>query len=90
MCDHFWSGCCVLCAVLVQVLNNGSPLRELNELECVEGEVLSNIWYDDRIARINPDTGTVLELIDFSTLDPYVPHRAAPRRTASLVWLIGS
>jgi glutamine cyclotransferase len=57
---------------------NGVPLARLNELECVEGDVLSNIWYDDHIARINPASGVVLELIDFSDLDRCVGVATVP------------
>jgi glutamine cyclotransferase len=31
----------------------------LNELEFVEGEVFANIWEEDRIARIDPETGRI-------------------------------
>ncbi len=50
-------------------------ITELNELEYVEGEIYANIWYDDRIARISPQTGRVLGWIDLSQLFP------ASRRT---------
>jgi glutaminyl-peptide cyclotransferase len=46
------------------------PLRNLNELEWVEGEIWANIWYTDRIARISPKTGEVNAWIDLSTLWP--------------------
>lgn len=42
----------------------------LNELEYVEGEILANVWYDDRIVRISPRTGRVLGWIDLSSLYP--------------------
>ena len=32
----------------------GPPVRNLNELEFVEGEVYANIWTTDRIVRISP------------------------------------
>jgi glutamine cyclotransferase len=41
------------------VRNNGSPVDSLNELEMVKGELWANIWTQDSIARIDPNTGTV-------------------------------
>src|SRR5207253_1739714 len=38
----------------VRVMAAGAPLRNLNELEYVKGEVLANIWTTDYIARIDP------------------------------------
>ena len=39
-------------------------MRLLNELEYVKGEVLANIWLTDRIARIDPKTGKVIDWIE--------------------------
>jgi glutamine cyclotransferase len=54
----------------IEVRDHGAPVERLNELEYVDGEIWSNIWYDDRIARISPATGEVLGWIDLSTLYP--------------------
>lgn len=51
----------------ITVRHNGEPLRQLNELEMVHGELFANVWPSDRIARIDPVTGRVtgwLELRD--------------------------
>lgn len=48
----------------------GKPLKDLNELECVDGEVLANVWHKDFIARIDVDAGRVVGRLDFSTLYP--------------------
>ncbi len=45
-------------------------LDHLNELEYVEGELLANVWYSDRIARIDPETGKLKGWIDCSTIYP--------------------
>jgi glutaminyl-peptide cyclotransferase len=52
----------------VRVMAGGSPVRSLNELEFVKGEVLANIWTTDYIARIAPATGRVLGYIDLRGL----------------------
>lgn len=54
----------------VEVRDGGKPIDRLNELEYVDGEVWSNIWYDDRIARISPADGKVLGYLDLSALYP--------------------
>jgi glutaminyl-peptide cyclotransferase len=43
----------------IEVTDNGVPVRNLNELEMVKGELFANIWMQDSIARINPTTGNV-------------------------------
>jgi len=48
----------------------GRPLRSLNELEWVDGEIWANVWQSDEIARIDPGTGDVVGLIDLSGLLP--------------------
>jgi glutaminyl-peptide cyclotransferase len=52
----------------VRVMAGDTPLRSLNELEYVKGEVLANIWTTDYIARIAPGTGRVLGYIDLRGL----------------------
>jgi glutamine cyclotransferase len=52
------------------VLDQGTPVRELNELEYMNGEILANVWHTDRIARIDPSTGKVIGWIDLTGLLP--------------------
>ncbi|WP_319471639.1 glutaminyl-peptide cyclotransferase [uncultured Pseudodesulfovibrio sp.] len=52
----------------VTVHDGGKPIRLLNELEYVGGMVLANIWKTDRIAVIDPNSGTVKAWIDLSPL----------------------
>lgn len=52
----------------VSVTLNGQPLRNLNELEWVDGEIWANVWQTDQIARIDPASGKVVGLIDLSGL----------------------
>lgn len=54
----------------VNVVDRGRPLRELNELEFVKGEIFANVWHDDRIARIDPESGAVRGWIDLAGLLP--------------------
>jgi glutamine cyclotransferase len=52
----------------VKVTAAGSPVRNLNELEYVKGEIFANIWMTDYVARIAPDTGKVTAYIDLRGL----------------------
>lgn len=52
------------------VLADGAPVRNLNELEWIEGEIWANLWTEDRIARIRPDTGEVTAFVDLSGILP--------------------
>ncbi len=61
----------------VRVTLGGKPLRNLNELEWIEGEVWANVWQADQIVRIDPQSGHVLGVIDFTGLFP-LAERAEP------------
>jgi glutaminyl-peptide cyclotransferase len=50
----------------IKVTDNGKAIDQLNELEYVHGEIYSNIWYSNKIARISPQTGKVLGWIDLT------------------------
>jgi glutamine cyclotransferase len=52
----------------IAVMDGKVPVRELNELEFVKGEIYANIWHDDRIAVVNPQTGRVTAWIDLTGL----------------------
>ena len=55
----------------VTVRENGVPVKNLNELEYVKGEILANIWQTARLARISPKTGEIVGWVDLSgLLDP--------------------
>jgi glutamine cyclotransferase len=43
-------------------------VTKLNELEYIQGQIYANIWKDERIAIINPQTGQVTGWIDLSGL----------------------
>ncbi|NWK96883.1 glutamine cyclotransferase [Sphingobium lactosutens] len=52
----------------ITVAWNGRAVDRLNELEWVRGEIWANIWYDTKIARIDPATGAVIDWIDIAPL----------------------
>lgn len=52
----------------VTVRDNGSPLRNINELEYVHGELFANVYQSDWIVRIDPSSGTVRQWLDLAGL----------------------
>ena len=55
---------------VVHVRYRDAPLSRLNELEYVAGELFANVYESDRVARIDPLTGNVRQLLDFTDLYP--------------------
>ena len=53
---------------VISVTDGARPVMELNELEYVKGEIYANVWHQNRVARIDPQTGQVKGWIDFSGL----------------------
>ncbi|MFC4854255.1 glutaminyl-peptide cyclotransferase [Actinophytocola glycyrrhizae] len=49
---------------------DGEPVTNINELECVAGQVYANIWQTDRIVRIDPADGRVTATVDLAGLLP--------------------
>jgi glutamine cyclotransferase len=54
----------------VPVTLNGRPVRQLNELEWIDGEVWANVWQTYYILRIDPASGRVVGIIDLNGLLP--------------------
>jgi glutaminyl-peptide cyclotransferase len=50
------------------VTADGVPVKNINELEWVKGELLANIWLTSKIARIDPVSGHVTGWIDLTGL----------------------
>ncbi|MDD2275764.1 MAG: glutaminyl-peptide cyclotransferase [Smithellaceae bacterium] len=60
----------------IRVQDGDRPVSRLNELEFVRGEIWANIYMEDLIARISPQTGRVKGWIDLSALRSYLPANA--------------
>ena len=52
----------------MRVFHRGQPLKYLNELEYIKGEIFANVWQTNVVVRIDPATGDLLGAIDFSRL----------------------
>lgn len=54
----------------IVVKENGRAIELLNELEYIKGMIYANVWHSDRIIRISPDDGHVIDWIDLTGLLP--------------------
>lgn len=54
----------------IDVLREGRPVSRLNELEWINDEIFANVWQTDEVVRIDPASGQVRGVIDFSGLLP--------------------
>lgn len=52
----------------VRVRLRGRPVHEINELECVDGAVWANVWGEQSLLRIDPQSGQVTAVVDASGL----------------------
>ncbi len=52
----------------VNVRNGGRSVRQLNELEWIDGRIWANIYMSDQIAIIDPATGNVEGIVDLAGL----------------------
>jgi glutamine cyclotransferase len=52
----------------ITVLAYGQPVNRLNELEYIKGEIFANVWGTDYVVRIDPVTGRIVGVIDFTGL----------------------
>lgn len=46
----------------------GEPLKRLNELEFIDGEIWANVWQTPYVVRVAPANGKLVGLVDFSGL----------------------
>ena len=68
----------------VNVTREGQPVGNLNELECVDGQVWANVWQTDMIVRIDPATGVVNAVVDATALAQSQGRNRSGCSTASL------
>lgn len=53
---------------VVEVFEGGRPLQRLNELEYIRGKIWANIWHENRLVEIDPESGKVIGSLDLSQL----------------------
>jgi glutamine cyclotransferase len=52
----------------IAVRDGNRPIQKLNELEYFNGEIYANVWHQDEIAIVNPQTGRVNGWVDLKGL----------------------
>jgi glutaminyl-peptide cyclotransferase len=52
----------------ITVTASGRSVYDLNELEWIKGEIFANVWQTDNVVRIDPASGVIRGVIDFSGL----------------------
>ena len=70
----------------IQVSEGGRPVERLNELEYIRGEIWANVWLTDRIVRIDPSSGRVIESLDASALKDALSPGGAPDVLNGIAW----
>jgi glutaminyl-peptide cyclotransferase len=61
-------------------------LNKLNELEYVDGQIFANVWYSDRIARIDAETGKVIGWLDLAKIRPAEVRRNREAVLNGIAW----
>jgi glutamine cyclotransferase len=59
----------------IAVTQQNQPVKHLNELEWIDGQIWANVWQTDRIVIINPVNGIVTGSINLQGLLPPQEHR---------------
>jgi glutamine cyclotransferase len=52
----------------LEVFAGAEAVTNLNELECIRGEIWANVWHSNRIAKIDPKSGQVTAWIELAAL----------------------
>lgn len=50
------------------ITKNGTPIKNINELEYVDGFIFANIWLTNKIIKIDAKTGKIVDEFDFSKI----------------------
>lgn len=61
----------------IRATDTGQPVKNLNELEYVDGQIYANVWLSNRIARIDAKTGKIGAWIDVQPLFAEASAQAA-------------
>ncbi len=62
----------------VSVYLGSEKIKQVNELEWVDGKIYGNVWQKDAIAIINPETGVVEGILDLSALRSKIDKASKP------------
>ncbi len=71
----------------VEVTLEGRPIRYLNELEYINGEVWANVWTTNEIVRIDPATGDIRSVVDLTGLEQETQTGEGGALLNGIAWL---
>jgi glutamine cyclotransferase len=58
----------------VNVYTSSTKIPKINELEWINGKIYANVWQKDAIAVVNPVSGAVEGILDFSGLRKFIKY----------------
>ncbi len=65
---HFLDTASLEIARSINVTDENGPVKQLNELEYIDGFVFANVWQTNRIMKIDPTSGKVVGRLDLTQL----------------------
>jgi glutaminyl-peptide cyclotransferase len=65
---HFLDTTSLEIARSINVTDENGPVKQLNELEYIDGFVFANVWQTNRIMKIDPTSGKVVGRLDLTQL----------------------
>lgn len=65
---------------------NDQPLRNINELEVIDGQIWANVWMTNFIVRIDPATGKVMSVLDLRGLKERAGARGSDSVLNGIAW----
>ena len=71
---------------VLKITEAGVAISQLNELEFAKGFIWANIWYSDRILKIDPATGNVVGEINLSGLKQYLKLSNSEQVLNGIAW----
>jgi glutamine cyclotransferase len=70
----------------LKVTDDGTPVTNLNELEFAQGAIWANIWYQDRIIKIDPESGKILGEINLQALKQQLKLTSSEQVLNGIAW----
>ncbi|MFT5483628.1 MAG: glutamine cyclotransferase [Halieaceae bacterium] len=70
----------------VKVSLQGEPVKQLNELEWIDGRIFANVLPSNLIVVIDPDTGSVLSTLNLEKLYPYKMRKSSSDIANGIAW----
>lgn len=70
----------------LEVMDGKSPVKNLNELEWIDGQIFANVYMTDKIARISPESGQITGWLDLAGLRNQLNPRGRSEVLNGIAW----